>query len=67
MASWTQADLAALEAAIAKGVLIVEYNDKRVRYRSLDEMLKIRDLMLKSLGLAKKPSRIFVETSKGIK
>lgn len=50
MASWTQADLDALDDAIGKGVLEVEYDDKRVKYRSLDDMLKIRKLMLACLN-----------------
>lgn len=50
MASFTQDQLDSLEAAIAEGVLVVEYKDKKVQYRSVDEMLKIRELMREALG-----------------
>ena len=48
--AWTQTQLDALEEAIAQGSLSVQYGDKRVQYRSLDEMLRLRDLMRKELG-----------------
>lgn len=41
----------ALEAAIGQGALKVEYGDKRVQYRSLDEMIRILNLMKSQLGL----------------
>lgn len=43
----------ALEEAISQGVLEVEYSDKKVRYRSLDEMLRILSIMKQQLGLIK--------------
>lgn len=36
------ADLEALDAAIATGELTVEFNGRRVTYRSVDELLKAR-------------------------
>lgn len=45
MSMFTQAGLAAIEEAIAGGYLEVRYDDKWVKYRSLDEMLRIRDLI----------------------
>jgi hypothetical protein len=50
---FTVARLEALEAAIADGVTTVKYSDKEVTYRSLDEMLKVRKLMMGKLGLTK--------------
>lgn len=49
--SFTQDQLNALEGAIAEGALRVKYSDKEVEYRSLEEMLKIRDIMRNALGL----------------
>lgn len=49
--AWTQADLDALNKSIANGTLSVSYADRRVQYRTLDEMLKIRNLMTVELGL----------------
>ena len=49
--AWTQAQLTSLEAAIALGALEVEYEDRKVKYRSLKEMRSIRDSIRKELGL----------------
>ena len=66
--SWTQADLDALESAIKDGVKEVEYGDKKVVYRSLDEMLKLRNLMRDCLGLNKPVGglRVFTNFDKGL-
>lgn len=39
----TQAHLDALEQAIATGATFVEYEDKKIRYRDLDEMERVAD------------------------
>lgn len=44
----------ALNKSIAQGTLTVTYGDKTVTYRSLDEMLRIRNLIAAELGLIKK-------------
>lgn len=49
--NYTPEMLATLEKAIATGTRDVYYGDKRVSYRSLEEMLRIRDIMRKELGL----------------
>ena len=66
--SFTQADLLAIEQAIAKGALKVKYEDKEVTYRDLDEMLKIRDLIKNALGLEKAPRgvRRIAQSNKGL-
>lgn len=48
---FTQEALDALEEAIAHGALRVKYTDKEVTYRSLADMLQLRDLMRRCLGL----------------
>jgi hypothetical protein len=63
--NWTAEDLAAIEAAIAKGALIVKYSDKEIRYRSLSEMLQIRDLIRVCLGLDSRGARRVASTDKG--
>ena len=63
--TWTQADLTALEEAIAQGVQEVEYNDRKVKYRSLNAMLQTRELIRKNLGLSKRGARILCEAKKG--
>jgi hypothetical protein len=63
--TWTMEQLTALENAIAKGIRIVRYDDKTIEYRSLNEMLTLRNEMRRCLGLVKKGGRILVETCKG--
>ena len=43
MSLFTEAGLAAIEEAIAGGYLEVEYDNKKIRYRTLDELLRIRN------------------------
>ena len=65
--SYVEADLTNVENAIKSGVLTVRFSDgKSVTYRSLDELLKIRDDIQKGLGTAPKTQRIFPKFSKGI-
>lgn len=67
--AWTSAQLSALENAIAQGTLTVEYADKRVTYRSLDDMLKLRDLMRRELNGSEASGlslRVKMKVSKGL-
>jgi len=66
MSAFTQAHLDAIEKAIAEGVLEISYSDKTVKYRSLDEMIRIRDIMRKELGITTGTARrLYMSTSKG--
>lgn len=49
--AFTTEQLEAVERAIASGSLQVRYADKMRVYRSLDELLRIRDIMRTSLGV----------------
>lgn len=51
MTSWTTEQLQAIEKALAEGVRRVKYQDKEVEYRSLEEMMTLRDAMRRDLGL----------------
>jgi hypothetical protein len=42
---------ATLKAAIAQGAKVVQYADKRVEYRSLEEMLSLLAKMEQELGI----------------
>lgn len=65
--AWTEADLTKLEEAIASGAKSVQYENKKVDYHTLDEMLKLRDLMRKSLGkITNEGNRIKTSYSKGL-
>jgi hypothetical protein len=57
--------LDALERSLYEGVLEVAYSDKRVRYRSFDEMKRIIDKLKTELGLINKTSRCFANFDKG--
>lgn len=63
--SYTQAQIDALEAAIATGALTVEYGDKKVTYRSLNEMKEILSDMQNSVAGKKRIRRVFAKHSKG--
>lgn len=66
--NWSQSDYNTLCSAIAQGVVIVEYGDKKVNYRTLPEMLRIKALMESALGIGKAKYRKKVACfSKGIK
>jgi hypothetical protein len=49
--AWTQQQHDALERAIAEGASSVQYEDRRVTYRSQAEMLSLLAAMKRSLGL----------------
>jgi hypothetical protein len=49
--AFSQDDLDALEDAIKSGAEEVQYRDKKIKYRSLEKMLSLRDLMRRELGL----------------
>lgn len=67
MAIWTLAQYEALKAAIAQGATRVEYQDKAVTYRSLDEMLRLLRQMEESLGLKEKGGgRKYAVVDKGL-
>ncbi|MEO4030012.1 phage head-tail joining protein [Chromobacterium vaccinii] len=41
--AFSQADLAAVETALARGERVVQYQDRRVEYRSVDELMRVRN------------------------
>lgn len=45
MAGFTVAQLEAIEAAIASGTLVVHYENKRVEYRSMPDLIAARNLI----------------------
>lgn len=65
--AWTTTDLDAIEKAIVNGTTIVKYADKSVTYRSIDELIRIRDLIKKELGMTNAASgRVYSSHSKGL-
>jgi len=52
MSNFSQAQLNALEAMIATGVLESEYDGTRIKYRSMTELIRARDMVKNGLGSA---------------
>jgi hypothetical protein len=48
--AWTSTDLTAIETAIASGALRVKFSDREVQYRSMDELLKARNVIKESIA-----------------
>ena len=66
MSLFTEAGLAAIEEAIAGGYTTIEYDQKRITYRSLDELLRIRNMIRARLGLTDPaPKRVSFKSSRG--
>ena len=59
----TAADLAAIERALFKGEASVTFADRRVDYRSVEDLMKARDLI--KAELYSRPRQTLVVTSKG--
>jgi hypothetical protein len=62
---FTADQLQRLEDAIAQGITKVSYADRHVSYRSLDEMLRLRELMKRSLNQDVHSHPVVMTTSKG--
>lgn len=62
--AWTQAQLDAVEKAIASGATQVKHGDFQVNYRSQDEMIALRDRMKWSLGLKKRTVATYASFSR---
>lgn len=67
MPGWSQAELDALERAIALGVMRVTYDTgKTVEYRSLSDMLSLRDRMRSELGMVAPSAVRLARFSRGL-
>jgi len=64
MATWTQADIDALQASIKRGVLTVTFADRSITYQSLESMRELLAEMERSVSAA--PTYRLAATSKGV-
>lgn len=53
----TQQDIDKIDRAIAKGESVVRFADRTVEYRSVDELIKAKNVMLAELSKATHPRR----------
>ena len=70
MAIWTEADVSALKAAVASGILSVRYEGppaRQITYHSLTEMRSLLASMVADVSAASgSPSYRLIATSKGV-
>ncbi len=64
MASYTQADLDAVRAAIARGEKSVQFADRSVTYRSMSELLDAEQIIKQSLN--PRPRQVLGYGTKGL-
>lgn len=66
--TFTQAQLTALEAAIASGTTEFNYQGRVVKYRSLSEMQEVRAMMKTALEgtESKRTSRVYMTSRRGL-
>lgn len=68
---FTLTQLEALDKAIAEGTLTVRYDSKQITYRSLDEMIRIRNLIQDELNpdasSEGEQRRVLMKHSKGLR
>lgn len=48
--AWTQSDVDSIDAALKSNVLRVQFADRSITYRSIDELLKVRNLAVAEVG-----------------
>jgi len=67
--AWTSSDVDALQAAIATGVLTVEYSDRKVTYQTTKDMLQALSVMQQEVALTASGSTSrtrYAATTKGV-
>jgi len=64
--AWTQSDLDALDKAISSGKQTVEYDGRRVVYRSMQDLFVARRLVRKSLGYPQTDGVVLPITNKDV-
>ncbi len=65
--AFTQAQLDAIEEAIASGAMKVKYADKEVTYQSMSDLLRARDTIRRALGITTgASSRVYPTVSKNL-
>ncbi len=63
--AFTQAQLDALENAIASGTTRVSYDGKNVEYASIDVMMRVRNIIQRALGIVTSDNTVVVAHDRG--
>lgn len=63
--AFSLSDLDNIRSAIAKGELIVEFGDRKVTYRSIDELLKAEQHIATALSTTTRSKQSFGTSRKG--
>jgi len=63
--AFSQAQLDAIESAIASGSLSVSYEGKQNTFRSLNDMLRIRSIIQRALGIAQPSATVLASHDRG--
>lgn len=64
--AYTQAQLDAIRATIARGELRVDYADRSVTYRSIEELLQAEQRIAAALNTTGRPKQAYGTSSKGL-
>lgn len=65
--AYSQADLDSIQSAIAKVELIVEFGDRKVTYRSIDDLLKAEERIATALSTGTRSKQSFGSSCKGFR
>lgn len=63
--AFSQSDLESIQRAIARGELIVEFSDRKVTYRSVDDLLKAEAHIAAAISTTPRSKQSFGTSSKG--
>lgn len=63
--SWTVEDLEKIDEALKSGALTIRHGDKTITYRSTDDLLKLRERILRYLERTKRPLRGYIAFKQG--
>lgn len=62
---WTEEDLRRIDEAIAAGVLTVKHGEKVITYRSMSELLAVRERILRAMNAVRAKRRSYLSLGTG--
>lgn len=64
--AYTEADLTAVRTALTRGERTVQYADRSVTYRSVDELVQIEQRILRELATSRPTKQTYLVGNKGL-